>query len=1268
MISPQGVIRAVKHGEVSGLEFLRPGGKVGDLIRAHDWSASSLGPPGTWPQPLRSVVELVLQSMFPMLVAWGPELRLIYNDAYAELIGSKHPKAVGAPLDQIWAEIWPDIGPLIDAAMAGEATFREDLPLIMNRNGFDEQTWFTFSYSPVRDETGRVAGIFCACVESTHKVLAERRAEQEPAGIAQLFQQAPGFVAVLRGPDGVIEFGNDALTALLGERVWKGRPIREAFPELQGQGFFELVSKAYATGERQFAYGMRAGLQGPGDPEPRELFLDVMYAPLTDEQGNVTGVFALSQDVTERMRAEAARRDADERLRLALAAGGMGTFTWRVAEDATDADERMMSMFGLPVDGDLSLRFAMAERIHPDDRERYARAVASACDPNGPGELHEDIRVVLPGVAPRWLSITGQVRFGGEPRRGLRMAGTAADVTDRKLVEEALRASERQFAEELANARALQAFSTKLIREQRPQALYGHMLDAAMQLMKSDAAMIFAFDGDEETLRLQASKNLPPDAAAYWSLVGPDSACACGLALRAKRRTLIEDVEANAELVGTPDLDHYRECGIRAIQATPLFSRAGRMVGMMSTHWREPTRPSNRQFRFYDVLARQAADLIERLKTEAQLRQSEEQLRLATEAADIGLWDVDVINDKLFWPPRVKAMFGISSGVPVSLADFYAGLHPADRDFVSAEYAAAADPAIRSIYDVEYRTIGKEDGVERWLAAKGRGVFDDDGRCVRMIGTAIDVTARKAAEARLRELNETLEQRVEAAIAERNVLADIVEGTDALVQVADLDYRFLAINKASADEFERIFGVRPAVGDNMLDILADQPDQQAAVKRIWSRALAGEEFTEIDEFGDPARDRRFYEMKFNILRDHDGRTTGAYQFVHDVTERLRSESRLRDAETALRHAQKMEAVGQLTGGVAHDFNNLLMAISGGLRLIEKPLDADRRERAMAGMRRAVERGASLTRQLLAFSRQGPLASQPVNLSAQIAGMREFIDRSLGGDVLLEMQFSPDLWPIEVDTGELELAVLNLCLNARDAMPAGGVIMIDARNRAAGAEGVAGEWVELCVADTGTGMSEEILGRAYEPFFTTKEIGKGSGLGLSQVYAFATNSGGVVSIESKPEMGTTVRLRFPRSLRSPAVAPADGELQSGAGAPLRRTGHVLLVEDDREVASLSQEMLINLGFEVTHAGSAEAALGALKNGREIDVVFSDVRMPGGMNGVDLAREIRRRNPRLPVVLTTGYAVGVSDAEADGFPVLAKPYQLEALSEILSRQLG
>ncbi|WP_204156812.1 response regulator [Pseudomonas songnenensis] len=368
-------------------------------------------------------------------------------------------------------------------------------------------------------------------------------------------------------------------------------------------------------------------------------------------------------------------------------------------------------------------------------------------------------------------------------------------------------------------------------------------------------------------------------------------------------------------------------------------------------------------------------------------------------------------------------------------------------------------------------------------------------------------------------------------------------------------------------------------------------------------------------------------------------------------------------EETLRQTQKIEAIGQLTGGIAHDFNNLLMVITGGLDMLDRRADPERRKRLMDGMRQAAQRGSALTRQLLAFSRRQSLAPEPVDLARRISQMREMLDRSLRGDVHVRQQFAPDLWPVQVDPGELELVILNLAVNARDAMPVGGSILLQASN--APDEQVLGrraDFVRLAVTDTGTGIPAEVRTRVFDPFFTTKEIGKGSGLGLAQVYGFARQSGGTVWIESECGQGTSVILLLPRAEETPQLAD---ETERGAddktGAAL---GSVLLVDDDEEVAALVGEMLEHLGYCVTHAGSASDALSALANGCKVDIVFSDVMMPGGMNGVELAREIRTRALGVPVLLTSGYAEAAQQsAAAEGVHVLAKPYRLEELATSL-----
>jgi signal transduction histidine kinase/ActR/RegA family two-component response regulator len=372
-------------------------------------------------------------------------------------------------------------------------------------------------------------------------------------------------------------------------------------------------------------------------------------------------------------------------------------------------------------------------------------------------------------------------------------------------------------------------------------------------------------------------------------------------------------------------------------------------------------------------------------------------------------------------------------------------------------------------------------------------------------------------------------------------------------------------------------------------------------------------------------------------------------------------------EETLRQAQKLEVLGQLTGGVAHDFNNLLMVISGGLQLLDRQDDPARRQRLATTMHRAVERGAGLTRQLLTFARRQALQPQVLDLARQINGMREMLERSLRGDIDVVLREAPGLWAVEVDPGELELVILNLAVNARDAMPSGGTIEIRAENFVDLNDGdLRGDYVCLSITDSGTGMTPEVQARVFEPFFTTKDVGKGSGLGLAQAYGFARQSGGTAQIISAWGEGTTVRLLLPRSHKA-VETPAD-PYPSPAPERAQADFHVLLVEDDNEVAALTMEMLIQLGYEVTRAASPAAALGALADGRSIDVVFSDIMMPGGMNGVQLAREIRIRRADLPVVLTTGYLGGeAGGAEAEGILLLHKPYRIEDLGTALDSAL-
>jgi len=309
-----------QYDDAASLIFLGGGGEIGAMMRAHDWSRSPLGHPSTWPQALRTVVALMLNSAFPMFVAWGKDLGFLYNDAYVQILGEKHPASLGAPFHDIWKEIWHDINPLIERALQGEATYMEKLPLLMNRHGYDEQTWFTFSYSPVRDDSGVPAGVHCACVEVTGQVLAERYRDEENKRLVTLFEQAPGIIAVLRGPEHIFEITNKSYTEVIGRTNLIGKTAREALPDVEGQGFFELLDQVYTSGEPFVGHAVPIDLaRSPGAPLERR-YLDFVYQPIRDPAGNVIGIFVEGSDMTVRMRVEdelrAANRQKDQFLAM----------------------------------------------------------------------------------------------------------------------------------------------------------------------------------------------------------------------------------------------------------------------------------------------------------------------------------------------------------------------------------------------------------------------------------------------------------------------------------------------------------------------------------------------------------------------------------------------------------------------------------------------------------------------------------------------------------------------------------------------------------------------------------------------------------------------------------------------------------------------------------------------------------------------------------------------------------------------------------------
>ena len=927
------------------IPFLSGGGEMGALMRAHDWASTPLGTPDAWPQSLRTVVRLILNTNHPMYVFWGAQGSCLYNDAYRQSIGpERHPSSLGRPAREVWEEIWPVIGPQIAQVMGGGgATWYENALVPITRNGVLQDVYWTYSYSPIDDEgaSGGIGGILVACTETTQQVKAARNLAAERERQERNFSQIPGFVAILSGPDHVFEYVNQAYRRISGAREFLGRTVREVFPELASQGFYELLDQVYASGRSFAANGVPLRLTD----ETADRFIDFVYEPNFDAERKVAGIFVGGYDVTEAHRSAQALRalNADLESQVIQRTQARGR-TWQVTPD-----------------------------------------LMGALNAQGYFETSN----------PAWSTVLGW--------------------------------------------------------------------------------------SEEEVAR-----------TSIWELLHPD------------------DVE------------------------------------------------------------------------------------------------------------RSRAGFNLTQ---------------------------VGEPAVR--FPNRYRC---KDGSYRWISWVG---VPEDGL---VYCTGRDVTEENSQAAELA-----------ARTAERDLLATLVESTDTMVMVVALNYDILGVNPANADAFERVYGVRPRVGDNMLDLLADQPEHQAQVRASWGRGLAGEEVTFVEEFGDPGRARAFYEVSFRTLRDTDGRRIGSYQFVRDVTQRHREQAALAEAQEQLRQAQKMEAIGQLTGGVAHDFNNLLTVISGSVELLMRDnVPEDRRRRYITAIADTAARAAKLTSQLLAFARRQALRPEVFDVGQSVALVSDMVATLTGSRIHIDTRLPKQPCFINADPSQFDTALVNMAVNARDAMDGEGrlIITVEAVSvvpaiRAHPA--VSGDFVAVSLTDSGSGIPAGKLDQIFEPFFTTKDVGQGTGLGLSQVFGFTKQSGGEVAVTSQPGVGSTFTLYLPRA------APTAAATETRVAEPLV-DGHgawILVVEDNVDVGAFSTRTLEELGYRTDLAVDANEALEKLEtNTHPFDAVFSDVVMPG-MSGIELAQEIRHRHPALPVILTSGYSHVLAQDGSSGFELLQKPYSIEQLSRVLSK---
>jgi PAS domain S-box-containing protein len=645
-------------------------------------------------------------------------------------------------------------------------------------------------------------------------------------------------------------------------------------------------------------------------------------------------------------------------------------------------------------------------------------------------------------------------------------------------------------------------------------------------------------------------------------------------------------------------------------------------------------------------------------------------------AGGIGTFKLDLASNRWESTPQIAVLFGLDPESP----------RPRFEDWESAIFADDV-PKVRSAlkaarrdgsYYVELR-VRHPDGSIHWLAGRGNVERNASGKPRWLLGSYFEITDRKALESRLLVLNEALEDRVQERArqlhasserlreSERRFLLLVTAVTDYAIFMLDPEGNIVSWNTGA----ERIkgYGAEEIVGQHFSRFYTETDQQNGIPERMLAAALQTGKH-EAEGWRVRKDGSTFWaSVVIEAIRAPTGQLLGFAKVTRDLTEK-------RHAEAQLRQAQKMEAIGQLTGGIAHDFNNLLMVISGNvetlLRHFPESIDQNLRRSASTALD-ATGRAAVLTHRLLAFARRQALDPRSLSVNTLISGMSEMLRRTLGESIVIETVLGGGLWPIFVDANQLEGGLLNLAINARDAMPEGGRLIIEAANvyldddSAKTAEVSSGQYVGIFVSDTGTGMTPEVISRAFDPFFTTKEIGQGTGLGLSQVYGFVKQSGGHVKIHSEIGLGTTVKIYLPRYSSDEDAAddrPAAVAIPRGAGET------VLVAEDHPDVRNFTVEMLRELGYRVLEAMDGHTALRLLDAHREIVLLFTDIGLPRGMNGRQLADEARRRTRGLKVLFTSGYVRNtvVHNGRLDpGVELIVKRFTFATLATRVRRML-
>ncbi len=1270
--------------------FLSGGGELGQLIREFDWTHTRLGAPQTWPQSLRLALRIMLTSRQPIWVGWGRDLIYFYNDPYKSIIGGKHPTALGRKTSEVWHEIWADIAPMLDTAMRGDqGTYVEAQLLIMERNGYPEETYYTFSYSPIPNDDGSVGGIICANSDDTQRVIGQRQLAllRDLATSMAHVHTMPEICA--RAASQLASNTHDLPFALIyvpdeggsGFRLQATSGIDASHPA--APEYLDLHSQfPWPVGRVQNSQRLRiVDLPGAIDaPLPRGPWPKApeKAAVIPIGEGDCAGLLIVGLNPFRLL-------DESYQSFLQLLAGQIAA---AIRSAQAYEEERLRAEALAEIDRAKTQFFS---NVSHEFRTPLTLML---------GPLEDALTDRAPGLTP-----SQRTHIQTAHRNSLRLLRLVNTLLDFSRIEAGraegsfqpidLSTYTAELASTFRSAIERAGLGLTIVCPPLPEPVYidPEMWEKIILNLLSNAFK-FTFDG-AITVEVGVSQDMQlAQVSVRDTGVGiPDSEIPKLFErfhrVEGQRSRSFEGSGIGLALVqelvklqgGTIEVKSDVDLGTTFTVSLPFGSThiASQRIGAV----RSPASTAAHAQAYVEEVLRWLPEL-PAVSDDSVLMRMEMDPSLPI-GAGVPSARILIVDDNADMRAYVQRLLGTRWEVDVA-EDGQSALdsirkHKPDLmlsdvmmprlDGFGLLRELRADPALRDLPVI-------------LLSARA----GEDARIDGLAGGADDYLTKPFS---ARELFARVTANLAMARLRREATRELRESESRFRNMAENSPVILWMT----DQTGEVFYVNRRWSE-----FTGQPVEVASGQGVWEMVHPEDRRTSRETFIDASAARASFRAEYRLnhreggyrwalsaaaprLSD-EGEFLGYIGSVIDISERKDAERVLREtnellearvaaaiaeqaeAEAQLRQAQKMEAVGRLTGGIAHDFNNVLQVIGGNLQLLTRDVSGRLRgEQRLATAITALDRGAKLASQLLAFGRRQPLAPKVVNLGRLIRGISDMLRRAIGEGIEIETIIGGGLWNTFVDGAQVENALLNLAINSRDAMNGHGKLTIEAGNASLDdayatqhAEVAPGQYVMLAVTDTGSGIPADLIDRVFEPFFTTKPEGQGTGLGLSMVYGFVKQSGGHVKIYSEVGQGTTIRVYLPRS-RHPEDVETHVETEHATGG----TEVVLVVEDDDEVRRTAVDLLTDLGYRVLKSRDAQSALAIVESGVSIDLLFTDVVMPGTLRSPELARKARERLPNIAVLFTSGYtenAIVHGGRLDEGIDLLSKPYSRDALA--------